>query len=120
MSYDFLMLKTSVPIDSQHDLSEDIVLVQAPEKVMAELSRLLPGLSWGKCFGGFFWEALTEDEEGQYELHVPLEPSQSWSIRTSHRRGRRDLVARICKSLGVVAFDGQAMLLIDERGERPA
>lgn len=120
MSYDFLMFKANVPINSAQELSDETTLMQVPQTVMSELSAVIPGLSWSKAFGGQFWEATTEDGDGRYEFHVSLEPSQSWSIQTSHRREKRDLVRIICKALGVVAFDGQEMRLIDERGERAA
>jgi hypothetical protein len=118
VSYDFLMFKATVPVNSQDDLSEKTVELQSPDAVKGALAALFPSLSWRESFGN--WWARAEDEDGHYEFQVGVEPSQAWSIHTSHRRSRRDAIANICKALGLVAFDGQAMTLIDERGERPA
>ena len=120
MSYGFLIFKPKIQINSQHDLSEETVELQHPDHVMRALSELLPSLSWSRIYADSFWEALTEDDHGRYEFHVGPEIKEAWSINTSHRTTTRSLIPRICKALGVIAFDGQAMKIIDENGERPA
>ena len=118
MSYDFLMFKAKVPINSQADLSESTVDFQSPELVMSALAETFPSLRWSKS--GRAWWGHIEDADGRYEFQVSAEPSQAWSIHTSHRRSKRDAIPVICKALGLVALDAQAMKLIDERGERAA
>lgn len=118
MSYDFLMFKPNVRITSQADLSESTVDLQSPDVVMSALGQLFPSLRWNKS--GRAWWAQVEDNDGYYEFQVSAEPSQAWSIHTSHRSSKHDAISLVCGALGLIAFDGQAMKLIDERGERTA
>jgi hypothetical protein len=118
MSYDFLMFKANVPINSQADLSESTVDFQSPDVVMRALAELFPSLRWIES--GRTWWAHVEHDDGRYEFQVDAEPSQAWSVHTSHRSSKRDNIPLICRTLHLVAFDGQAMKLIDERGKRAA
>jgi len=120
MSYDFLMFRPCVKIFSQNDLSKDTVELQDPQVVMHGLSSLFPSLSWQQWRADSFWEAQVESDGLWYEFHVGPGRDAAWSIKTSHRATNRPLVQRICRELGVIAFDGQAMLIIDENGARPA
>jgi hypothetical protein len=120
MSYDFLMFKATVPVDSAAELSREKCEVQSPEGVMKALSVLVPSLRWTKAITGAFWQAQATDEDGYYDFHVNVAPSPAWSVRTSFGRTTRKLIPTICKALGVVAVDMQAGKLIDQRGERSA
>jgi hypothetical protein len=119
MSYEYLMFKASAPIKSMNDLSEETVELQDPAGLMKQLSAILPALSWTRVDGSF-WEALCDDGAARYEFRIPLTPKQSWRVHTSHRVTARPLVPILCSKMGLVAFDGQAMTLIDKDGERPA
>jgi hypothetical protein len=118
MSYDFLMFKPKVVVNSPADLSDSTVDVQLPEVVMSTLAKLFPTLQWKKA--GRAWWAKVEDDDGHYEFQVSTDPAQAWSIHASFGSSKRDAISLICETLGLVAFDGEAMTLIDERGERPA
>lgn len=120
MSYDFLIFKPRMPIRSQNDLSEDTVELQNPKIVMRALASLLPSLSWQQRREDSYWEAHVEDDGMWYEFHVGPGDDTAWSIKTSHRTTNHPLVPRICMELEVTAFDGQAMLIIDKNGTRPA
>ena len=55
---------------------------------------------------------MTADRGLALELSGEAAADYSWSISTSHRAGPRNLVPVICDTLGLLAFDGQANLLI--------
>jgi hypothetical protein len=118
MNYDFLMFKANTAVNSPADLSDSTVDFQSPDIVMSTLTKLFPTLRWNKS--GRAWWAQVEDDDGSYEFQVSTEPSQAWSIHASHRSSKRGAIPVICRALGLVAFDGQAMKLIDERGEGDA
>jgi hypothetical protein len=80
---------------------------------------MFPGLAWSRTDDGGWFGSLS-GEDAWYEFRVGPEPDYAWSIDTSHRTRTRKLIAPICKALGVIAFDGQAGLLIGLDGERPA
>ncbi|TFZ08367.1 hypothetical protein [Ramlibacter humi] len=120
MSYDFLVFKPTVEVRSMADLSEEAMAPQQAAEVMAALSRLYPLLQWRDTsvpgapphFG-----AQYEDGETWYEFSVESPSSLAWSIRTSHRATQRAVVAQICRTLGCLAFDGQAMTMIGPDGK---
>ena len=112
MSYDFLVFKPRVPVRSMADLSEQAVAMQDAREVVAGLSRLYPALAWKESKLRDHqprWQAQMEDDETWYEFSVESPSTLAWSIRTSHRASRRAAIAAICRSLGCLAFDGQAM-----------
>jgi hypothetical protein len=53
-----------------------------------------------------------QGDDSWYEFRIEGGPDTSWSIRTSHRAGTRNLVPAICDTLGLLAFDSEANLLI--------
>jgi hypothetical protein len=114
MSYDFLMMKPKpdvAEIESMEDLGEHTLLRQIPAELVGALSSLFPQLAWRKQDDGGWFGSL-QGEESWYEVRIGPEPDYAWSIRTSHRAGTRNLVPVICDTLGVLAFDGQANVLI--------
>jgi hypothetical protein len=119
MSYDFLMMKPrperETEIESLEDLGEQTLLRQEPAALAETLSSLFPEIAWRREEDGG-WFGVLDGEDSWYEFRIEGAADFSWSIRTSHRTGRRNLVPRICDTLGLLAFDGQANLLIWPRG----
>jgi hypothetical protein len=115
MSYDFMMMKPKPEreseIESLEDLDEHTLLRQEPAALVEALSSLFPDIAWRREDGGGWFGALNGDDSW-YEFKIEATPDTSWSIRTSHRAGTRNLVPLICDKLGLLAFDGQANLLI--------
>ncbi len=115
MSYDFTMMKPkaelSSEIESLEDLGERTLLRQDPAELVKALSSMFPQLDWRKEDDGGWFGALT-GEDSWYEFRIEEAPDFSWTVRTSHRAGTRNLIPVICDTLGVLAFDGQANLLI--------
>lgn len=109
-----------MPVHSMADLSEEAMAPQPAREVMAALSRLYPSLKWEDTsvpgtpphFG-----AKYEDGETWYEFSVESPSSLAWSIRSSHRATQRAVVAEICRALGCLAFDGQAMVMTGPDGQ---
>ena len=119
MSYDFLMMKPKVEIRSQDDLSEETLLKQEPDEIVAGLSAMFPEVTWSRERGGG-WSGRLDGDDTWYEFLIDATPDYAWSIRTSHLTRRRGLIQPICAALGLIAFDGQATVLIDAGGTRPA
>jgi hypothetical protein len=115
MSYDFMMMKprpeVTIEIESLEDLGERTLLRQDPAALREALSLLVPELVWRQEDNGGWFGSL-EREDSWYEFRIEAAPDYAWSICTSHRAGTSNLVPLICDTLGVLAFDGQANLLI--------
>ena len=115
MSYDFMMMKPKPErqseIESLEDLGEHTLLRQQPAALVKALSSLFPDVAWREEEGGGWFGSLKRDDSW-YEFRIEAAPDVSWSIRTSHRNGPRNLVPAICDTLGLLAFDGEANLLI--------
>ena len=115
MSHDFMMMKPKPQreseIESLEDLGEHTLLRQEPAALVEALSSLFPEIAWRREDGGGWFGALKGDDSW-YEFRIEAAPDHSWSIHTSHRAGTRNLVPKICDTLGLLAFDGQANLLI--------
>jgi hypothetical protein len=115
MSYDFTMMKPKAgltdEIESLEDLGERTLLRQEPAALVEALSSLFPQLAWRKLDDGG-WFGSMKGEDSWYEFRIEAMANFSWTVRSSHRTGTRNLVPLICDTLGVLAFDGQANLLI--------
>jgi len=114
MSYDFIMMKPRaevMEIETMDDLGEHTLLRQDPAALVAELSSLFPDLAWNGE-GACGWIGWLEGDDGRYEFRIGAETDYSWSIYTSRRARTRSLVPIICDRLGLLAFDGQANVLI--------
>jgi hypothetical protein len=115
MSYDFMMMKPKADvmaeIESLEDLGEHTLLRQDPAALVDALSSLFPELGWNKESDGGWFGSLQGDDTW-YEFHIGAEPDYSWSVCTSRLSNTRSLVPIICDTLGLLAFDGQANLLI--------
>jgi hypothetical protein len=113
MSYDFTMMKPKaevMEIETMDDLGEHTLLRQQPSDLVEALSSLFPELVWEKQADG--WFGWLEGDDGRYEFKIGTEPDYSWSVYTSRRARTRSLVPIICDRLGLLAFDGQANVLI--------
>ena len=115
MSYDFMMMKprpdVMAEIESLEDLGERTLLRQDPVALVEALSSLFPGLVWNKEGEGAWFGSLQGDDSW-YEFWIHPEPDYSWSVCTSRHTNTRSLVPVICDTLGLLAFDGQANVLI--------
>jgi hypothetical protein len=115
MSYDFMMMKPKPEreseIESLEDLGEHTLLRQDPAALVDALSSLFPDIAWRRGDDGGWFGSLRGDDSW-YEFRIEAAADTSWSIRTSHRAGAHNLVPRICDTLGLLAFDSEANLLI--------
>jgi hypothetical protein len=115
MSHDFTMMKPKPEreseIESLEDLGEHTLLRQEPAALVEGLSLLFPDIEWRNDDSGGWFGALKGDDSW-HEFRIEAAADYSWSIRSSHRAGPRDLVPVICDTLGLLAFDGEANLLI--------
>jgi hypothetical protein len=122
MSYDFMMMKPKdgILIEALEDLGEHTLLRQEPAALVEALSSLFPALAWREEESGGWFGSL-QGEDTWYEFRIGGEPDYAWSVCTSRLTNTRKLVAVICDSLGLLAFDGQANVLIWPAGySRPA
>jgi hypothetical protein len=115
MSYDFMMMKPrpgrESEIESLEDLGQHTLLRQESAAMVEALSSLFPDIAWRREDGGA-WIGSLKGDDSWYEFGIEAAADYSWSIRTSHRAGTRNLVPVICDTLGLLAFDRQANLLI--------
>jgi hypothetical protein len=115
MSYDFMMMKPrpgrESEIESLEDLGEHTLLRQDPAVLVEALSSLFSDIEWRKEERGGWFGSLKGDD-CWYEFRIEAEADTSWSIRTSHRAGPRNIVPMICDRLGQLAYDNQANVLI--------
>jgi hypothetical protein len=115
MSYDFMLMKPKPgresEIESLEDLGEHTLLRQDSAALVEALSSLFPTIEWRQEDSGG-WFGVLKGDDSWYEFRIEGAADTSWSIRTSHRAGTRNLVPMICDRLGLLAFDGQANLLI--------
>ena len=115
MSYDFTIFRPkagiAAEIESLEDLGERTLLRQEPAALVAALSSLFPALKWrSEADGG--WFGSLDGDDAWYEFRIGVEPDYSWSVCTSHLASQRSVVPIICDELGLLAFDGQANVLI--------
>jgi hypothetical protein len=115
MSYDFMMMRPRVgresEIESLEDLGEHTLQRQDPAALVEALSSLFPQIEWRKEDSGGWFGSL-KGGDSWYEFRIEAAADYAWSICTSHRAGTRNLVPVVCDRLGLLAFDGQANLLI--------
>src|SRR5262249_21384984 len=98
-------------IESLEDLGEHTLLRQDPAALVEALSSLFPQIAWRRDEGGG-WSGSLKRDDAWYEFRIEEAADVSWSSRTSHRSGPRNVVPVICVGLGLLAYDGQANLLI--------
>ena len=113
MSYDFIMMKPRaevMEIETMDDLGEHTLLPQEPAGLVEALSSMFPELAWEKQGDG--WFGSLEGGDSWYEFRIGAEADYAWSVCTSDGAKSRNLVPIICDRLGLLAFDGQANVLI--------
>ena len=113
MSYDFIMLKPRaevMEIETMDDFGEHTLVRQEPSDLVEALSSLFPELAWEKQTDG--WFGSLEGGDSWYEFRIGAEADYAWSVCTSDGAKSRNLVPIICDTLGLLAFDAQANLLI--------
>jgi hypothetical protein len=113
MSYDFIMMKPRaevMEIETMDDLGEHTLVRQEPSDLVEALSSLFPELAWEKQTDG--WFGSLEGGDSWYEFRIGAEADYAWSVCTSDGAKSRNLVPIICDRLGLLAFDGQANVLI--------
>jgi len=112
------MFKPKIPVHSQDDISDKTIAEQNPKEIIDVITSIFPSAKWDEYKEG--WGTTIEDEYTWYEIGISIKEPLCWSIRTSHYTDRRPLISEICKKLDVIAFDGQAMVIISKEGEIPA
>ena len=113
MSYDFIMMKPRaevMEIETMDDLGEHTLLPQEPAGLVEALSSMFPELAWETQGDG--WFGSLEGGDTWYEFRIGAEADYAWSVCTSDGAKSRSLVPIICDRLGLLAFDGQANVLI--------
>lgn len=114
MSYDFIIMKPKADIteiESLDDLGEHTLLRQDSAALVEALSSLFPQLAWRHESDGGWFGSLQADDTW-YEFTIGAAADYSWSVGTSHRATTGNVVPTICDRLGLLAFDGQANILI--------
>lgn len=111
MSYDFMMMKPLGVIATPDELGEQTLVLQEPQAIIDELSRLYPSTKWERRASGG-WFGSYEGADGWYEFTVHAGPDRIWSVATSQGAGSHDEIGKICRALGLIAFDGQTGELI--------
>jgi len=113
MNYDFIMMKPRaevMEIETMDDLGEHTLVRQEPAGLVEALSSMFPELVWKKQGDG--WFGSLEGGDTWYEFRIGAEADYAWSVCTSDGAKSRNLVPIICDRLGLLAFDGQANVLI--------
>jgi hypothetical protein len=119
MSYDFMMLSPRGDLRSMADIVPSNLEPQNGAAIKAELSTLFPAIAWEDKGDRGWLGRLTVDGE-PYEFRVQAGDDECWNINTPEENWDTPLIAKICKALLVVAFDGQALELIDGQGRKSA
>lgn len=114
MSYDFLVFKLKVAIESPQDLSETSTTnIGTGSAIKAQLTDLFPETDWHLAHG--YWWGRLDTGQTWYEFYVQqANIVPNFSIHTSHRAGEHSVIYQVCRALNLVAFDGQANQLIGE------
>ena len=118
MSYDFLLFKLTIPIQSPQDLSEaSTTSIGTGDDIQAQLTALFPDMGWHLAHG--YWWGRLDTDQTWYEFCVQRAEQRadivtSFSIHTSHRAKEYSVIHQVCQNLNLVAFDGQTNQLIGE------
>lgn len=119
MSYDFMMFKPRRAINAMSEIEPKNLSLQSGDGVKAKLTSLFPTIEW-EHKGDRGWLGQLTADGSWYEFRVHAGDDECWTIATSESNHQPELVPRICASLQLLAFDGQALELIDAKGRRPA
>lgn len=119
MSYDFMMFKPRATLHSMADIQPANLSPQSGEAVKTGLTALFPAIAWEEK-GDRGWLGRLAVDGNPYEFRIHAGDDECWTISTSEGNDQPSLVTKVCEELGALAFDGQALLLIDAKGSRPA
>jgi hypothetical protein len=113
MSYDFMMFKVTGAVRSPLDLAEETTeIIGTGAEIQEELTLLYPEIVWTYEPRFQSITGMLDGPDTWYEFRLSEAPDKCFSICTSRLTGTRSLVPEICEALGLVAFDGQANVLI--------
>ena len=98
-------------IESLEDFGGHTLLRQDPATLVEALSSMFPEIAWRRE-DNRGWFGSLQNDDSWHEFRIEEAADYAWSICTSHRAGALNLVPIICDTLGLLAFDGQANLLI--------
>ncbi len=119
MSYDFMMFKPRGAVHSMADIQPANLSLQSGEAVRANLTALFPAIEW-EDKGDRGWLGRLTFEGNPYEFRIHAGEDECWNINTPEENQGTILIAKICETLQVLAFDGQSLELIDGQGRRSA
>lgn len=119
MSYDFMMFKPRATLRSMADIQPANLSPQSGEAVKTGLTALFPAIVWEEK-GDRGWLGRLAVDGNPYEFRIHAGDDECWTINTSEDNQQTAAIAQICEALGVIAFDGQEMVIIDDQGSRPA
>ncbi len=119
MSYDFMMFEPRGTINAMADITASNLCLQNAGVIKEKLTRLFPKIEWENK-GDRGWLGRLNEDGDAYEFRLPEGDDECWTINTAEENHDTAIVAKICSSLELLAFDGQALELIDASGRRPA
>jgi hypothetical protein len=119
MSYDFMMFAPRGAIGAMADIQPKNLRLQNSEAVKSQLAELFPAIVW-EDKGDRGWLGKLSAGDDWYEFRLPGGDDECWTMSTAEDNDQPELVAKVCAALAVLAFDGQALALIDADGSRPA
>lgn len=114
-----MMFKPRRTINAMSEIEPANLCLQGGDGVRAELTGLFPGIEW-EYKGDRGWLGRLTADGTWYEFRVPAGEDECWTIATSHDNDEPELISKICAAMRLLAFDGQALVLIDPGGRRPA
>lgn len=119
MSYDFMMFEPRAMIRAMSEIEPGNLNLQNGDSIKAALTALFPAIEW-EHKGDRGWLGRLTVDGSWYEFRLPAGDDECWTISTSEGNDQPDLIAKVCQSLQLLAFDGQMLELIDAAGRRPA
>jgi hypothetical protein len=119
MNYDFMMFKPRGAVSSMSDLGAANLSPQDGEAIKARLTALFPAIEWeDKEDRGWVGRLLADGSAYEFRIHAGED--ECWTISTPEDNHDTPVIGKICSALQVLAFDGQALELVDDNGRRPA
>ena len=106
-------------ISAMADIQPKNLELQNSDEIKSALTKLFPATEW-EDKGDRGWLGKLKADDDWYEFRLPGGDDECWTISTSEDNEQPQLVSTVCAELDVLAFDGQALALIDAKGTRPA
>jgi len=118
MGYGFLMFKVKDSVKQHQDLSEETTeVIGTIEQIQRLLTQLFPETKWHQSPDTSAVHGYLLGPDTRYEFNLFDEKGKCFGVKTSHRTDSRVLIPEICAKLGLVAFDGQACVLVRGTGD---